>query len=279
MIQSGKQLAQRGDKEPNAALVPVIPRLLHVVLWKWHQPGFRFPYTSEYVNIVAQMVHRHRGRIPVRIICVTDDPAGVTECETFPLWDDHDKLANRSGTRLPSCYRRLKLFDQATQIAMGISPGDRVTSLDLDTVLTGDMTPHWSKPHPFVGWAVRGTHHLRVFNGSMWMFTAGEQQHIWNNFDPNSTPDRCHRAGYLGSDQSWLSYNFAKSPHCGTWTYPHAVSYPREVARRPILSKATSIVFFHGGKKPWDEKVQRDSPWIKQHWKLNSDALEPAAVA
>lgn len=246
----------------------------HIVLWKWNQAGFRVDYTSEHVNTVADMIKRNLYDFPARIVCVTDVPKGITECETFPLWPDHAKMMNRSGDRLPSCYRRLKLFDNKTQESMGIAEGDRIVSLDLDMIIASDLRPLLGKPQHFVGWAVRGTHHLRVFNGSMWMFGARQKQLMWDNFDPNMTPNRCYAAGYQGSDQSWLSYNFAKDPTAGSWAYPQLVSYPREVVRRPMLSKGTAVVSFHGRRKPWESETQNETPWVKMHWRRGVDQTD-----
>jgi hypothetical protein len=250
----------------------------HIVFWKWKQPNFKQVYTSEHVNVMADMVLRNSRGLNTRLICVTDDPTGIDpKIDTFPLWNDFASLPNRSGLNLPSCYRRLKLFDATTQHNMGIQEGSRIVSMDIDTVVANELRPLLSKEEHFVGWAVRGAHHIRVFNGSMFMFTARQHQEIWSRFDPKSTPDRCHRAGYLGSDQSWLSYNFSRDPTAGTWSYPMAVSYPKEVARRPSLARGTAIVMFHGKRKPWQEDVQNESPWIKDHWRLGIDPA-PAKV-
>jgi hypothetical protein len=249
----------------------------HIVLWKWKQPNFKQVYTAEHVNVMGDMLRRNTRGMNVRLICVTDDPTGV-DMDTFSLWNDFMDLPNRSGINLPSCYRRLKLFDATTQKNMGIPEGARIVSADIDTVVAGDMRPLLENPKHFVGWAVRGAHHLRVFNGSMFMFTAREHQEIWSRFDPKVTPDRCHKAGYLGSDQSWLSYNFARDPSAGSWSYPMAVSYPKEVARRPALARGTAIVMFHGKRKPWHPEVQKESPWIKDHWRLGLEPLPPKVL-
>lgn len=252
---------------------------IQVVLWKWKQPNFRHAYTSEHANVVHDMVRRNAGGLDVRIICVTDDPVGLDpRIVQYPLWNDFHDLPNRSGAQLPSCYRRLKLFDCETQEDMGIGENDRIVSLDLDTVVSGPLLPLWTKHQHFIGWAVRGNHHLRVFNGSMWMFSARTHQHMWSNFDPRRTPDRVHKAGYLGSDQSWLSYNFARDSTAGTWAYPQVVSYPKEVARRPMLAKGTSVVMFHGKKKPWHPDVQAESPWVAQHFCLGEVSKPPSAA-
>lgn len=250
----------------------------HIVMWKWQQKGFAHSYTSEHVNIVADMVRRHLNGMEAEVHCITDDARGIDKgVRVHSLWDDHSKMLNRSGARLPSCYRRLKLFDPATQTGLGIPQGHRIVSLDLDSVIANDLRPLLEKPQHFVGWAVRGHHHLRVFNGSMWMFTAGEHEHMWARFDPERTPDRCHQAGFMGSDQAWISYNFAKNPTAGTWCYPQAVSYPKECAARPQLVRGTSVVFFHGKRKPWHPEVHKESPWIKLHWR-RSDPSPPGVA-
>jgi hypothetical protein len=250
-----------------------------IVLWKWTQPGFKHLYTAEHVNIVGDMIRRNLNGLKADIVCVTDDPKGIEpHVRTFELWNDHSALPNRSGINLPSCYRRLKLFDPMTQERMGIERGSRIVSMDLDTIIAGNLQPLLAKPNHFVGWGVRGTHHLRVFNGSMFMFTAGENQQIWLKFDPRSTPDRCHKAGFMGSDQSWISYNFARDPTCGTWAYPQAVSYPKEVRKRPVLSRGTVMVMFHGKFKPWHELTQTESPWVKQHWRRGLNPSPPTAL-
>jgi hypothetical protein len=252
---------------------------INCILWKWKQPGFIHSYTSEHVNVMHDMIRRNQRHMKVRIICVTDDPVGIDSgVETFPLWKDFENLPNRSGKQLPSCYRRLKIFNPETQAAIGIMPGERICSLDLDSIITNDMTSLWNKTEHFVGWAVRGNHHLRVFNGSMFMFTAGENTNIWSRFDPVKTPDQVHRAGFLGSDQSWLSYNFARDPTAGTWAYPQAVSYPKEVARRPQLSPGVSIVMFHGKRKPWHADVQKETPWVARFWRFSEPSTPPGIV-
>lgn len=252
----------------------------HIVLWKWNQENFKHVYTAEHVNIMGDMIARHSNGMKLDVICITDDPTGIdtTRVRVAPLWNDLSAIPNRSGVNLPSCYRRLKLFDPATQLDLGIGVRNRIVSMDLDTIIAGDLRPLLAKPQHFVGWAVRGTHHIRVFNGSMFMFTQGEHSDIWSRFDPKSTPERCHKAKFMGSDQSWLSYNFARDPAAGTWAYPQAVSYPKEVAKRPMISKNTVMVMFHGKRKPWHPEVQNESPWITQHWRPGLNPSPPRGL-
>jgi hypothetical protein len=239
----------------------------HVVLWKWSAgPIVNRSYTAHHVNVAARSVARYCGNVNTRIGCVTDDPEGI-ECETYPLWSDCDTLTNRTRVELPSCYRRLKLYDPETQRRMDIAPGDRVLSLDLDTVVAGDLAPILRWEGVFVGWALQGVGHPLVYNGSFQLFTAGELADIWYDFDPDSSPDAAREAGFLGSDQAWLSMKLVGREGVRDIPYPLLASYPLHVRRLAVFSARTRLVFFHGSRKPWDIAAQNESPWIKRYWR------------
>jgi hypothetical protein len=242
------------------------------VTWKWKQDDFRSRYIADHVNVMASMLHRF-VEAPHRVICVTDDPDNV-KVETFPLWDDHSKLRNVSGHHLPSCYRRLKLFDEKTQQDLGIAKGGRIVSIDLDTVVLDKMKPLLMRDQMFVGWAVPGTRHNKVFNGSMWMFTAGDElQWMWDTFKPDQSPQRALQAGFYGSDQGYISHQLVYSQLCGNWTAQDGVlSYARDIRGPRILPKHARVVMFHGKRKPWDANVKKESKWIERYWKVENDA-------
>lgn len=239
--------------------------MITLVLWKWHQQGYRDTYTMEHANLMANMLQRNLT-IPHRILLVTDDPAGA-EMETFPLWDDFKNLKNASGAHLPSCYRRLKLFDPETQTAMGIEKGSRIASIDLDACVIQNCDKLFTRKEKWVGWGVRGTYHQRVFNGSMWMFTAGEFVDLWKSFDPVRSPRAALQGGFMGSDQGWLSYNLARRPDCAGWSWPHVASFPREIYRLKRIDVNNCIVFFHGRNKPWQTETLRIAPWLRRYYK------------
>lgn len=241
--------------------------MLHVVLWKWWQPGTNRSYTSEHVNMMSEMLHANLKGVRYRVICVTDDDTNILECETFPLWNDHDDLANASGRQLPSCYRRLKLYDPATQREMGIREGDRIMSLDIDAVVCGSLVDIARTEGRFVGWQVQGQHHPRVFNGSFQMFTAGDLAHIWDTFDPAKSPRLANRAMYTGSDQAWLSYNLVGKEGSVGLSYPLVASYPNNVQRTGTHKAETRLLFFNGSLKPWSPEAIRRTPWITGYWR------------
>lgn len=224
-------------------------------------------YSPDYVNVMQSMLKRNMDGVSYRMLCITDDDHGI-QCETARLWDDCSGLANASGPhRLPSCYRRLRLYDGETQRDLGISSGDRIISLDLDTVICGPLRQVVETEGRFVGWKLAAEFHPWVYNGSFQMFTAGDLQHIWSEFNPKTSPEVAKQAGYKGSDQAWLSMNLVGREGSNDVPYPVLASYPLHCVRRGYHSKDTRLVFFHGKRKPWSIEANSASPWIARHWR------------
>lgn len=253
--------------------------MLHILVWKWHQPGYEFVYTAEHVNIMDSMLRRNLS-IPYRLICITDDPTDIN-CETYRLWNDLEDLPNDSWKDLdvnkdktfPSCYRRLKIFTKETTRALGINDNDRVVSMDLDMVITANLDALFDREENFVGWHGGSGDgrklKLNGYNGSLWMFRAGTCEFLWDEFDREKSPTEAKEAGYYGSDQGWLSYKlYGNNPQ---WTCEDGVC-----RYYPVLSKyedgkklppGTKIAVFCGKWKPWQDEVIVHSPWIKKHYK------------
>lgn len=236
-------------------------RPVTVVSWLWGSGSYRHKFTAQHANALEAMV-RHHYDGDIRFVTITDDPRGITG-ETFPLWDDCNNLVNASGAQLPSCYRRLRLFDREINKHFG----DRICSIDLDTVITGNLNDILDRTEPFVGWHQKGQNHDRVYNGSLWIFDAEKYQFMWDDFDPKKSPQIAHNAGYNGSDQSWISYKLAGKE--AAWTEADGVhSWPREVRHRKdkSLPEGAKVIMFHGSNKPWDKKARDESPWMKNWW-------------
>lgn len=239
------------------------------VLWKWMQPGYRTAFLPDYVNAVVWQLKKF-GVPQDKIVCVTDDPGGIN-CRTFPLWNDLKDIRNISGSQLPSCYRRLRLFDRATQEAMQIPKDELLVSFDIDACIMQDFLALFQM-HPdkdFVGWRVPGMRHRIVYNGSMWMFRAGSKmQWVWDEFNPARSPTEALMAGYMGSDQGYLSHRLVCLQKSGGWNAAeHGVlSYHRDVVKMRLLPRHGRVVFFPGKNKPWLPFVQKQSSWIMRYW-------------
>ncbi len=232
--------------------------MLSVVCWKWKAPvGYRSTFTGEHVNVLRNMVRRHYQR-PHRFICVTDDPTGIDAgIEIVPLWSDFADIPNPHGTHNPSCYRRLKAF--APEIADVF--GERFVSLDLDTVITADVSPIWDRTEDFVIWGE--TDPRSFYNGSMFMMTAGARRQVWDDFDPKLSPRKALAARKFGSDQGWISYRLG--PGEATWSKRDGI-YSFRVHLAPKgggLPDGARMVMFHGKVDP-DSYMAQNLNWVRK---------------
>lgn len=186
--------------------------MLTVLTWKW---GGKF--AARHVNVLRSMLAR-RLELEHRIVCVTDDAAGLDDAiEAIPL------PAKYADT--PRCRRRMRQFDRefARQV------GDRILSIDLDVVITGDLTPLVDRPDPLVCWRVG---YAGVFSGSIILMDAGVLDPLWQAFDadPELYARRAAPRG-VGSDQAMLNY---------------FLSRPYQKIRPAVWTEADGIVTFFG---------------------------------
>lgn len=235
--------------------------MINVVTFKWKpRPGYRSAFNSEHVNILARMVARNYPH-PHKFICVTDDAAGIDDhIGIVPLWDDYADLPSPHGAGNPSCYRRLKLYSEEARELFG----DRIVSLDLDCVITGDLTPLWDRPEDFVVWGQ--TNPANPYNGSMQLLTAGARRQVWEDFDPVQSPILARRRGFFGSDQAWLCA--CLGPNEARWTTKDGV-YSYRIDCKPRggrLPEGARIVFFHGQIDPDHPEAQR-LEWVREAYR------------
>lgn len=237
--------------------------MLNVVTFKWKPyAGYRSTFPAGAVNTLAAMVARHyRG--PHKFWCITDDKQGIdSSVEVMKLWDDLADIPNPTGPkRNPSCYRRLKLWDPRMHQLIG----ERILCLDLDCVITAEVTPQWDRDEPFMAWGdTRKDNH---YNGSMVLLRAGAMPEVWTDFDPKRSPDQARRAGYFGSDQGWLSYKLGPGyPRWGKRDGVYSFRNHLQAHDPRRLPDNARIVMFHGHVDPWDREAQR-LPWVQQHYR------------
>lgn len=255
--------------------------MLSVITFKYFKPGYRTVYTSGHVNALARMVEQKYPH-PHRFICFTNEPDGIaSNVEVKPMWDTHMALVNPTHpTNRPNCYPRLRTF----AADFGEIVGPRFVSLDLDMVLTSDVSSLWNRPDDFVIYDAKGDDH---YNGSMFLHTCGTRTKVWDDFDPVKSPKLTMAHGMRGSDQAWIRY--CLSPDAKTWTnadgvfaylhlippYRHRlrhIAVPRNArtrlppprdGRKPETAK---VVIFAGEYKPWDRWARETSPWIDEHY-------------
>jgi len=245
--------------------------MLDVVCWKWKPPaGYRSTFDAASVNTLRAMVARNLS-LPHRFSCITDDAEGIdATVRVIPLWDDFAAVPNPSNRLNPSCYRRLKMFSAEARTTIG----ERIVSMDLDVVITGDLTPLFDRAEDFVIWGGQtvqpgraGTSVYNWYNGSLMMLRAGSRTKVWDTFDPARSPTRANQAGCRGSDQGWISY--CLGPKEAVWGTSDGVYSFRNhiVPGKGILPRDARFIAFHGRHDPWQAEVQRAHPWVAQHYR------------
>lgn len=230
-------------------------------LWK----GWRPVYGAAHVNALARMLRTY-VKTPHTVTCITDMPAGITECRTFPLWSDPPGLKLRGGNM--NCYRRLPLFSSDIQHALDpVSHGRPIfVSIDLDTVIKAEITDLFDFAGDFA--AVRGRH--AYYNGSMWAVREGAHENVWRDFDPVKSPMQARIRNFkgsagasVGSDQAWMSH---KIQHGHRWGPEHGVcaftSHNRSHKGKGRMWN------FPGAVKPWNAGCAKISPDLYDHYAM-----------
>jgi len=235
--------------------------VITVVCWRWRAPWrYRSTYAPATVHTLRRMVADHYAG-PHRFVCVTDDPRGLEGIETFPIWRQGLNIKPPEGMNWPSCYVRLRAFSTEAREWFG----DRYVSLDLDTVITGDLAPLFERPEDFVIWNETDWPGVQHYNASIWLHTPGTRAQIWERFDPARSPREAFRAGGRGGDQAWISH--VLGPGEAVFTPEQGVlSYRRHVeAAGGRLPAHARIVNFHGVVDPWSAAAQA-LPWVREHY-------------
>jgi len=231
---------------------------LTFVCFKWEKAkkGFVLPaaiarYTADHVNILYRMLLRHYHK-PFRLICVTDDPRGI-ECETLRLWDKYKDLGG--------CFNRLYTFSPDVEMELG----QRFVCMDLDCVITADITNLFDRDDDFV---MNSYHPLpnrsapdQYYNGGLYLMTAGSRREVWDTFDPvmsikliQNNPKLC-----IGSDQAWIRLVLGKGE--ARFTNKDGVYEARQFNDK--LPPDARLVFFAGARDP----SQLSYHWVKKHWR------------
>ncbi len=236
--------------------------MLDFVTWKWKpRRGPPRDFCAEHVNVLARMVNRHYPD-PHRFTCITDDPEGVdASIRVIPLWDDNLDLSPPARPGGLSCYVRLKIFSAE----MADLIGQRIVSLDLDTLITDDLRPVFNRPEDFVIWG--DTNPSTPYNGGLFMLTAGARRQVWEDFDPATSPLIGHERNYFGSDQAWIGA--CLGPDEVKWSTVDGVYSFRNhiLPRRGMLPTDARVVSFHGNHNPWSKMLPAEMPWIAEHWR------------
>lgn len=184
--------------------------MLAVVIWKWHSHNSEWTeYSSDAVNHLANQVHRFIG-VPHKVFCITDDATGLNDSiEIVPLRQIHCPMPvfNEYSHRLHSCYRRLKIFDPA----IGKIFGKRILQLDIDMVITGDISHIAKRTESFLIWkCFSHGPNFHALNPSFILFDVGTKvaADIWRKYcmSPDTFAKKAYKAGWTGTEQAVIGF-------------------------------------------------------------------------
>lgn len=235
--------------------------MLTFVTWLWKpMQRYRSNFTTAHVNTLRAMIRRHYQK-PHEFVVVTDQTHGLDpSIRVVPDWKDFANIPSPHGGHNPSCYRRLRAFHPDIAAAFG----PRFVSIDIDTVIVGDVSSVFDRLEAFVAW--KETDPRNFYNGSLLMMTAGARPQVWETFDPRTSPQAAKAAGHFGSDQAIISHVLGKGE--ATWSTADGIySYNIHLrGKMTTLPPNAKVVFFHGSRDPWHPEPQA-LPWVKEYYR------------
>lgn len=226
-------------------------------LWRRNRKGFKLPavcdYGPKHITRLRNGLKRHLN-IPHRLVCITDQPKGIPKgVEVIPLWD---KCRDLGG-----CYNRLYTFSEAMEKLLG----PRFVCIDLDCVIVSDITPLFSRREEFIinrYTPAQWDKHVvpQFYNGGLYMMNAGARKHVWEMFDPLTSPALIqNNPSVVGTDQAWIRMVLGEGE--ATWGPEHGVYEARNIGDRPLPDNARLVMF--AGKR--DPSLAQQA-WAKENW-------------
>jgi len=213
-------------------------------------------YGVEYVDRLGNALQRHMD-VPYRFVCVTDRPRilGRSVSHQIPI---RDPLL----TKLQGCFCRLRVFDPEWQRNdLGLAIGDRILVLDLDIVIVGKLAPLLARDEAFI--ILQGVNnHRLLFNGSVWLTTAGYRPDVWDDFSVEAASEVPY--AIFPDDQSWMEHKLGADAGAylperdGVWAF-RKKSWPNGID----LPLNARIVAFRGSRDPAQFV---NLPFVRRNW-------------
>lgn len=220
----------------------------------WLYRGERDYYKAEHINAQLFMLENFAEE-DFQVVCVTDTPEGInSKIQIIPCPVD-DGAIEPTDKRFPRCYRKLWNWSQDATIL-----GERICSIDLDTVIVGPWKKLVSRKEPCVMWRGRG----KILLGGAYLLDTGSYTSVWDDFDFALSPIKLREKRLQESDQGWLNYVMPKD--IPTWNKEDGILHP--TLKLAELPKGTSVVSFGGIHKPWHKQSRIDYPWIDKFYPL-----------
>lgn len=261
--------------------------MLSVVVWRW---GTR--YGVEYVNKLRSALERHL-HVDHQVFCITDDETGLHPAIIpVQMWDPR-------GLKRA---RRLRMFG-----GVGGLFGERILHMDIDCVVTGDITHLVLRHEPLVIWRCPPTlrykgndqggivhentmEEVSAFNTSLILRDSNTLSEIWREYlaDPAGVERRAQQARVWttilekhrgttqwvarkldpGDDDQAVVTLYALNRNPGHWGEEDGVY---KWGRRGFADKAklpeNAAIVFMNGSLACNIRGIAEYPWIQEHWR------------
>lgn len=230
--------------------------MLSVIAWRWGNL-----FGPEYIRRLKLGLRKHL-HLEHQLFLVTDDPTGIdADVSIVPM-------PTRWNTT-PRCRRRMQQYDKDFASAIG----SRILSIDLDVVITGDITPIVDRPEPAVFWKVE---YAGVLSGSFVLYNHDALHGAYQAYaaDPEGFPRRAWPRG-IGSDQAMLNFWLKTQRPVPFWTERDGIityfgdGYERFAhlgigPGQPNLPEHARLVILGSADKSAMDEGR--FPWIREHW-------------
>ena len=216
-----------------------------------------YTFRHDHVRILKSMVERNLS-LPFRFLCVTDDQ--IDGIDTVPIdWRKHVP-----GT----VFVRLMQHRPDIKELYGADV-DRILSLDLDIVITGNIDHIAGRSEDFVIWQNPNFPQPRraFYQSSVQCFVPGARSCLWTDFDPKETVKFVNwRFG--GAEQAWISERL-------DWAEAHfsdqdGIYGAGRLGGKGVYTELPDnacIVSFPGSREPSQKATQERHPWIERFYR------------
>ncbi len=219
-------------------------------------------YSADYVNVLFSATGKHLQK-PFRFVCLTENAQGIDPAiECYPIPDPGlgGSYYGRGG------WPKLLVHKADLYGLRG-----RCLFIDLDSIITGDLTPMLQAPGGIVmirEWC-RFADYFRKYqvNGATGVFAwqIGSQAQIYDGFiaDPGSA------AANFRSEQRFVT---ERASDIRFWAHPDVISFKRHLMAPALLDRfigvkepwpGVRIVAFHGHPRPIDVVPDKGQSWGK----------------
>jgi len=224
--------------------------MIHIVSWFWgnkYKPYFLMKLRKALVRNIKQ---------PFIFHVVTDAQNNNILLPGCYRWN----IADPQLLQEPGCIVRMRLFDWKWLEAHSIKKGEKVVNLDIDSIVTGQLDPLFDMYEEFAILQGINSTNPNPYNGSFWMFKAGDYQDVWDEF----SLEALHKVPKhsIFDDQAWLHHML---PNACEWG-PEQGVYGFKKKHWPSgddLPENARLVVFPGRRDP---RKLGHLDWVDTHW-------------